>query len=114
FSILRFNKTIKTAYRIRSIIKQYNIDVIHILYAEPNALWANFKFLFKTPLILTTRGTDILKTIADFSISKRLIGKISFFLYRRAFNNFDQITSTSENQKRLIESWVPKVKVKII
>ncbi len=106
FSIREFLKTRRTALEIKEHIKVNQIDLFHILYAEPNALWANFKKSFSVPMVLTTRGTDVLKTIPGFFNSYKPIKFLSAFFYKRAFHNFDHIVSTSIRQVSQIETLV--------
>lgn len=103
FSLLRPYSTIKTFLFIKSVICKLNIDVFHILYAEPNALWALFKDNFKCKVGLTTRGTDILVTITQFSLLRKIQDHYIYHLYKSALKKFDFITCTSNNQKDKIE-----------
>ncbi|MEL7001955.1 MAG: glycosyltransferase, partial [Bacteroidota bacterium] len=64
-SIKNWIATIKGVRYIDSVIRKNEIALIHVMYAEPNALWALFKFVFRIPMLLTTRGTDILYTIPN-------------------------------------------------
>lgn len=105
FSILRFPITLYTAFRIKMLIKRHQIDVLHIMYAEPNSLWVNFKNLFRIPVIITTRGTDVLKTIPEAFKNRNIINSIVAPLYRRAFLKADFITSTSEGQIKSIQQF---------
>ena len=98
FSIFRCWVTIQTIVKIVRIIRTEKPTLLHIMYAEPNALWAIFKPWIKIPMVLTSRGTDVLKTIPNFYSEKGLIKKISAFLYTKAFTNFNCICSTSTAQ----------------
>lgn len=113
-STIRPWKSWYQAYKIKKLIKVYNIDVLHILYAEPNALWANWRRYFNVPVIITTRGTDILKTIPDFSKHKNLFSKIIFRQYKKAFNNADYITCTSIKQMQNLEMMTVRVPTELI
>lgn len=86
------------AFKIRRIIKKYKIDVLHIIYAEPNALWAMFRHFFGVPIIVTTHGTDILKTIPDFFVKRTLLSRLIAYQYRVAFKMVDHVTCTSRRQ----------------
>ncbi|PTB96660.1 hypothetical protein C9994_06385 [Marivirga lumbricoides] len=96
---------------IKTLTKRHKIDIIHVMYAEPNANWALWKCIIKTPFVLTTRGTDILKSINRFSESRNITGKLAFLLYKKAFKKFDKITSTSQSQITLLRNWCPEVKI---
>lgn len=86
------------ARRIKSIIRKNGIRIMHILYAEPNALWSNWRRRFGIPIVITTRGTDILQTIPAFFRRQSILDKIVAANYRRAFTNADLITCTSQAQ----------------
>lgn len=102
FSIRRCLRTFKNARNIRAIIQEKRIDLFYIIYAEPNALWANFKNYFGCKMMLSTRGTDILVTITNHFREISLINRLVAPLYVRALRRFDQITSTSQSQIRRI------------
>lgn len=105
FSIIHFYKTIATAFRIKSIIRKEQIQLIHILYAEPNALWTLFRKFFGIPMIISSRGTDVLKTIPETFHKKTLINYLVAPAYKRAFLNADWVTGTSSTQLKSITSF---------
>ncbi len=105
FSFTRFLKTILTAGRVRSIVKEYKVDIIHILYAEPNSLWCLFRDYLGVPMIVSTRGTDVLKTIPNAFENRRLINRVVAPAYRRAFKTADWVTSTSAKQIEAVVSF---------
>lgn len=105
FSHIRFYKTLFTAYRIKRHIKKYKIDLIHILYTEPNALWCMFRRYFEIPIILTCRGTDVLKTIPETFEKKNLINLLVARSYKLAFNRADWITCTSQSQIKSVAAF---------
>jgi glycosyltransferase involved in cell wall biosynthesis len=115
FSMLRFWKSYSSFTRIRRYIKKHEIKLFHIMYAEPNALWALFARIFSIPIFITTRGTDILKVIPSFistrNIYKRFVGK----LYKSAFRNASVITCTSHEQiqavKKLVGNTIPNLQL---
>ena len=101
-SVIRPWRNWKQVFKIRKIITTHRIDLIHILYAEPNSLWANWKRIFNIPIIITTRGTDILKTIPQFFAGKSLLNKVIARRYRTAFNYADEISCTSRRQLQIL------------
>ncbi len=105
FSIVRFYRTLAEAYQIKKIVRGSKIDLIHILYAEPNALWCFFRDYFNVPMIITTRGTDVLKTIPEAFEKKNLINFFVAPLYKFSFYRADRITVTSEKQKESIRKF---------
>ncbi len=102
FSVTRFYQTLLTAFKIKRFIKKNNIQAIHILFAEPNALWCLFRDYFGVPIIVSCRGTDVLKTIPRAFQNKNLINLIVAPAYKRAFRKADFITGTSEQQLKSI------------
>lgn len=105
FSIFRFHITIATALRIKRIIKRSNIDVVHILYAEPNALWCLFRNYFGVPVIISSRGTDVLRTIPQAFKKRDFINRVVSSLYRMAFSMADFVTGTSRSQLNSIRNF---------
>lgn len=98
FSIVRFYKTIVTAIRIRSFVKMNKIQLIHILYAEPNVLWCLFREFFGIPMIVSCRGTDVLQTIPEVFVKRDPLNYLVALAYRWAFRKADWITGTSNKQ----------------
>lgn len=105
FSIFRFHRTISTALFIKRILRRNKIDLIHILYAEPNALWCLLRNFFGIPMIVTTRGTDVLKTIPESFEKRTFINILVSFLYKKSFLNADWVTGTSSRQLESIEAF---------
>jgi glycosyltransferase involved in cell wall biosynthesis len=109
FSILRFYRTFYDFQVIKNLIKRKKIDLIHVMYAEPSALWGLGRRCFNTPMILTTRGTDILYTIPETFKKNTAIDFISSRLYKKAIPSFDEITVTSQEQRRMISTLTGRV-----
>ncbi|HYG04662.1 MAG TPA: glycosyltransferase family 4 protein [Chryseosolibacter sp.] len=112
-STVRPLKTFNEAVKLRRIVRKNEIDLIHILYGEPNALWVNWKWLIGVPFMLTLRGSDILKTIPIFFARKTLLAMLVARQYRRAFRICGAITATSRAQRERIESLV-KTRVHLV
>lgn len=98
FSIARPWQTLKGFILLRRMIKTYRIDLFHILYAEPNALWVWGKNWLRVPVIITTRGSDILITIRNTFQSGTILNSIVKKIYKAAFLKTDYITCTSQLQ----------------
>lgn len=103
FSLVRPISTLKNFLFLKSTIKRYEIDVFHILYAEPNALWAIFRDYYLCKVGLTTRGSDILISIKKHGLFNNIQDYYVYPLYRMALKKFDFVTCTSNNQKVTIE-----------
>ena len=110
FSLKHFYRTKKNIRYLNRVIHEYRIDLIHIHYAEPHALWALMRKTFDCPMILTTRGTDILRSISEVFTKKQIINIILARLYKKALNNFDVITCTSQKQKEVLATIVDNIK----
>ena len=108
FSVTRFWQTWAQQRYIHQIIQQYSIDILHIMYAEPHALWGNFRQRWGVPMVLTTRGTDVLKTIPLFFQKSTLLTRLVRWAYCRAFARIDCITSTSTRQIQSIEQYLQR------
>ena len=102
FSVTKFTRTIKEFKRLKQVIKEHKIDLVHVMFAEPNALWALGKKYFNIPMVLTTRGTDVLVTIPQLIEKKHPFNKLLSILFRKAFSNFDYISSTSLKQQKSV------------
>ncbi len=102
FSVRHFIRSWNSFKQLKKIVADYNITHLHVLYAEPNALWAYWGKQLKIPIILTTRGTDVLKTIPRFLEGRSILQRIVSHLYCRSFRNFTAITCTSSRQKAAV------------
>ena len=98
YSVARPGKTHATAKWIQQLIRTYHIDLFHIFFAEPNALWASFRKRFKIPIVVTTRGSDALIGIPHAANRKSQFGRIVFKRYQQALRQTDQIISNSQSQ----------------
>lgn len=102
FSVTKFPRTINEFKRLKKEIITHKIDLIHIMFAEPNALWALGKKYFGVPMILTTRGTDVLVTIPNLIKKKHPFNFLLSVLFKNAFSNFDFISSSSSKQQNAV------------
>lgn len=105
FSLSRPLRTWRQFQSFKKIIDHFEPDIVHILFAEPNALWSFCRGATKTPRwLLTTRGTDILVTIPRFRRRADLLARLVHFLYCRAFARFDWVVGTSNAQLDVVRS----------
>lgn len=95
YSIFKPWKNKKSKTLIQSTLQNKKIDLVHIFYAEPNLLWAK---VINSPLILTTRGSDVLIGLNYFSNSSGLKYKIITKAYQAALKKCSSIISTSQKQ----------------
>ncbi|WKV13428.1 glycosyltransferase family 4 protein [Marivirga harenae] len=98
FSFFWIFRTIRSARIIKKTILSYDIDVINIQYAEPSALWCLLRWYFKKPMVITTLGTDVLKTIPEVFAKKNFINKLVGPAYQYVFSKADWVTGTSQRQ----------------
>ncbi|MEO9967584.1 MAG: glycosyltransferase family 4 protein [Reichenbachiella sp.] len=108
YSVAKFWRNPGQAKEIKALIQRYKIDAFHIMYAEPNALWGLYRNSFKIPMVLTTRGTDVLQTIPQFRQGTSLLSKLVFNRYKKAFASFDEICGTSIRQSESIHQMFGK------
>ena len=98
FSLVRPWQTLESINRLKKYIKNYQIDIFHVLFATPHSFWLNF---ISIPIIITTRGSDILLTIPALLKSSGLRkwhDNILFQLLKKAFNKASYIVGTSQKQ----------------
>lgn len=98
FSVRHTLRTWQQGRWLQRLVKSEKVDIFHVFYAEPNALWLNFRLA--VPSVLTTRGSDVLQTIPAFFERGGLLASLVSKLYRRAFRRFAAITCTSERQRQ--------------
>lgn len=103
FSPFAFLKNRNSVSRLNSYIKENKIDLVHILFATPSALWG---LHVDVPYMITTRGSDILAQVHDMyhSPAMHLKKKFQLYLYRKAFRKAAIISSTSHAQARAVHS----------
>ena len=94
-SITRPLKTWKAIRHYKKLVNDLQPDLIHVLFAAPNALWLNFS---KIPSIITMRGSDILRVIPDLlkqSGLKKIYFGFLFGQFKKSFLNARVVTGTS-------------------
>lgn len=105
-SLLKFNRTKR---KIKSILIEHDVQIIHSIYSSPYSLWADI--FQKNNHIITTYGSDVLvdykNTWANPKNAKQLF---SFNFLRKktenAFNRARIITSTSASQQDVIKQFI--------
>ncbi|MEQ9424501.1 MAG: glycosyltransferase family 4 protein [Cyclobacteriaceae bacterium] len=102
FSISRFWVTLAEFRKIKNVLRKHDIDIIHVLFAEPNSLWAIGRGFLEKPFIVTTRGTDVLVTISRLFDNRSLVNSVVKRLYLHAFSKIDAITCTSTRQVNVV------------
>ena len=103
FSARKFMQTWKSIRLLRRYLRDHNIQVVHALFACPQALWLSF---LDTPSMITTRGSDALLLLPGLLKSTGIRGlqdRLLFSLFRRSFRKATFITSTSTGQITAIE-----------
>jgi len=113
FSIRHFFRSRQEMNKLAGWIKEHKIDLLHLFYAEPNALWAYFRKSLGVKIVLTSRGTDVLQTIPQFFQAGGWKNGLIRHFYGRAFSQLDQIVSTSLRQAQSIEQYFPQVQKEI-
>jgi glycosyltransferase involved in cell wall biosynthesis len=98
FSIRHLGAFFKSGWWLRKQLKIHQIDLVHILFVTPHALWGLF---INTPYILTTRGSDILQVLPSLLSKSGLNGlynKILFLFFKFSFCKAYATTGTSSAQ----------------
>lgn len=104
YSLWRFWENSESAKTINEVIAKEKIDLVHVLFATPFALWTR---RLSIPSVITTRGSDIHVVLAGLgkgSLLKRIHGTILLKKFKSAFENASVITSTSQGQLDKINS----------
>ncbi len=99
FSIAHPLKNYQSIQQLKGYIRKYKIDLVHVLFATPYALWTNY---IKTPCFITTRGSDVLVVLPELKrapIYKRIYFNWLYNQFKKALKNAQKITSTSELQR---------------
>ena len=107
FPYLNIFKRQRTIRRIREVLRNEKIDVMHSMYAFPNTLWAHLGG--KQPHIMTTRGSDVLVEYRDFkkkqgSLRHRKANDFLRSLFESAVQSAFAITSTSMAQQEVLKT----------
>lgn len=103
FSIAHPLKNYQSVQRLKGYIRKYKIDLVHVLFATPYALWTNY---IKTPYFVTTRGSDVLVVLPELKkapLYKRLYFNWLYNQFKKAFKKAQKVTSTSELQQSKIK-----------
>jgi glycosyltransferase involved in cell wall biosynthesis len=103
YSIKHHYRTKASINKINEYITTHGIDLVHFMFATPYAFYSNH---IKIPYIITTRGSDVLIVAPSLLKTKGVRGlhdKLLFRKLKKAFNNAEAITSTSNKQKSEIQ-----------
>ena len=94
----------KTKEYLNRIIKEKDIQIVHVLFGSPQPLWLNS--LKNVKKVITTRGSDVLLTIPNLMNNgwKKPHLKLLFNKLKKAFINADCVTSTSKKQAEKLAS----------
>ncbi len=114
FSIRNPISSFKSILKLNSYIKEYQINIFHVLFGSPQSVWLNF-IPNKVKNIVTTRGSDVLvllkQVMNEGGIKNRILRRFLISGLRKA----DYIAATSYKQiEYLIECGVDKDKIKLI
>jgi hypothetical protein len=115
YSLWRVWENQASLKKIHDVIDDYNIDVIHTLFATPFALWTQN---LKVPSVVTTRGSDVhvvLNGLGKGNFLHKIHGNILLNRFKSAFENAAAITCTSQGQlDRINQIFSTKLKGEII
>jgi glycosyltransferase involved in cell wall biosynthesis len=100
FSILKFWKSLIGWVKIKQWVKKYKIDCVHVIFPTPHIFWVQFLNL---PLLVSTRGSDVLVVAKDLILNKSFKNKLLLFLFNYNLKKSKFITCTSELQQKFLE-----------
>lgn len=98
FTLLRFNKFISGIFYLNKIIRKNNINLVHVSFVAPNALWTLFIKNKKIKTVLRFYGSDLLVVIPELLNGKGFKGwynHLLWKLFKKSFIKADAITCTS-------------------
>ena len=104
YSLWRFWENASSRKIIDEVIERERIDLVHVLFATPFALWTRS---LPVPSIITCRGSDIhvvLASLGKGSFLHKIHGKLLLKRFESAFENAAAITCTSQGQLDRINS----------
>jgi len=115
YSLWRFWENRASISKIKEVIANRKIDMVHPLFATPFSLWTQN---LPVPSIITCRGSDIhvvLASLGKGSFLQKIHGKLLLKRFQSAFENAAAITCTSQGQLGRINSiFGTKLKAEII
>lgn len=100
FSLIQFWQSIKGWMQVYRYVKKYKIDCVHVIFPTPHIFWVNF---LQIPLIVSTRGSDVLVVVKNLIQQSSIKNKILLFLFDKNLKKSNFITCTSELQKKFLE-----------
>jgi N-acetyl sugar amidotransferase len=101
FSVKNIFGTRKGIKRLNRVIEHYKVDFVHIMYAN-NIPWG---YKIKKPMVLTTRGSDVLIDLPHFF--RGYNGAWWSWIYRKAARKLQFVTCTSHQQTERFKTLFP-------
>ena len=115
YSLWRFWENQASFKKIKEVIANRKIDIVHPLFATPFSLWTQG---LPVPSVITSRGSDIHVVLAGLgkgSFLHQIHGTLLLKRFQSAFENAAAITCTSKGQLDKINSvFGTKLKAEII
>ena len=107
YTIVNLFKNRKVEVELQRIVDNYQPDVIHSMYAVPNAIWADT--VATGNHVMTTRGSDLLVDYSHtFRTPATFAQRFTFPVIRKriekAFRDAAFVTSTSHAQTEIVSS----------
>ena len=109
YPLVRFRRRAIAVARLQRLLSERQIDIVHSLYAIPNAFWGHE--VGHPHHIITTRGSDVLRDYHQTfreprTLHQRLVFPLLRRLTERAFHGARFITCTSKAQMDLVATFV--------
>jgi hypothetical protein len=106
FSLINWRENLVSYFALKHFIKTNKIDIVHIFIGTAQVIIPSF---LKTPVVLTTRGTDVNMTLQQLANSSSIKNKILLKFITKAYSSFTQITCTSQTQIDSIKKVLPDI-----
>lgn len=114
FSIKTPLRNYQSIKKLRHYCREYQIDLIHVLFATPYALWTNY---LDKPYLITTRGSDVLRVIPSLTSESGIRNFYFRWLFKQFVSSFKKaifVTSTSQAQIDVIKTCIVNRDVELI
>lgn len=116
FSFKKPLRSLKAINKIKNLVADNNIDLVHVMYAAPYAIWGYF---IDTPLIISARGSDILITIPDLKHNSGIspsgiINALLYKIFKTVFAKAYAVTAESNKMVESTKQYAPNNTIRLI
>lgn len=104
FSLFKWGQNLKTYYKISRFVKENKIQLVHVFIGTSHVIIPSF---LKTPVLLTTRGTDVNNTLKGLAAKNTIKDRFLFKALSSSYKRVNQIMSTSNTQIKVLNDLIP-------